>query len=49
MKYTDINRALSFDRLHTSHSGLVGDHLIPQLKLHITELDRKACTAIDAK
>lgn len=45
--YSDPYEALSFDRLHTFHSGLFGDHLWTQLKKHIESLGRDASTLVD--
>ncbi|KAJ7471600.1 hypothetical protein B0H11DRAFT_2158977 [Mycena galericulata] len=36
--HSDPHRAISFDRLHSHHSGLWGDHLFAQLKLHVENL-----------
>ncbi|KAF7967708.1 hypothetical protein HWV62_33335 [Athelia sp. TMB] len=47
MIHSDVNRALSFDRLHTDQGGLFGDHQWPQIKLHIQSLGRKAIQAVD--
>ncbi|KAF8217280.1 hypothetical protein K438DRAFT_1954122 [Mycena galopus ATCC 62051] len=33
--YSDPHHAISFDRLHSHHSGLWGDHLFGQIKLHL--------------
>ncbi|KAF7973288.1 hypothetical protein HWV62_15663 [Athelia sp. TMB] len=47
MIHSDVNHALSFDRLHTDQGGLFGDHQWPQIKLHIQSLGRKAIQAVD--
>ncbi|KAF7980011.1 hypothetical protein HWV62_40118 [Athelia sp. TMB] len=46
MRYSDVNLALSFDRLHTN-SGLFDDHLWAELKRHIQSLGRPAIQAVD--
>lgn len=47
MTYSDPYDALSFDRLHTNHGGLFGDHLWPQIKKSIESLGRQAATQVD--
>ena len=49
MAYTDPHLALCFDRLHTFHGGLFGDHLFPQIKRHIESLGRHAIKSVDDK
>ncbi|KAF7965604.1 hypothetical protein HWV62_42659 [Athelia sp. TMB] len=46
MRYSDVNLALSFDRLHTN-GGLFNDHLWAELKRHIQGLGRPAIQAVD--
>ena len=47
MAYTDPHQALSFDRLHLSHTGLFGDHLLLQIKQHIESLGHHAIKSVD--
>ncbi|KZP04009.1 hypothetical protein FIBSPDRAFT_904596 [Athelia psychrophila] len=47
MRYSDVNLAAAFDRLHTDHSGMWGDHIGPQVKLHVRDLGREACQMVD--
>ncbi|KAJ7700548.1 hypothetical protein B0H14DRAFT_3100108 [Mycena olivaceomarginata] len=44
---SDPHRAISFDRLHSHHSGLWGDHLFPQLKIHLKELGDRQSAKLD--
>ncbi|KAJ7860668.1 hypothetical protein B0H14DRAFT_2576448 [Mycena olivaceomarginata] len=44
---SDPHRAISFDRLHSHHSGLWGDHLFPQLKIHFKELGDRQSAKLD--
>ncbi|KAJ6468344.1 hypothetical protein C8R45DRAFT_1055287 [Mycena sanguinolenta] len=45
--YSDPHHAISFDRLHSHHSGLWGDHLFPQLKLHLISLGDRQSAKLD--
>ncbi|KAJ6510938.1 hypothetical protein C8R45DRAFT_1050416 [Mycena sanguinolenta] len=45
--YSDPHHAVSFDRLHSHHSGLWGDHLFPQLKLHLMSLGARQSAKLD--
>ncbi|KAF7353173.1 hypothetical protein MSAN_01504900 [Mycena sanguinolenta] len=45
--YSDPHHAISFDRLHSHHSGLWGDHLFPQLKLHLKSLGDRQTAKLD--
>jgi hypothetical protein len=45
--YSDPYLALSFDRMHFNHGGLWGDHLWPELKLHVKALGRQAEKQLD--
>ena len=44
---SDPYQALSFDRLHSHHSGLWGDHLFSQIKLHIKSLEGRQDSKLD--
>ncbi|KAJ7360797.1 hypothetical protein DFH08DRAFT_921182 [Mycena albidolilacea] len=44
---SDPHRAISFDRLHSHHSGLWGDHLFSQLKIHLKELGDRQSAKLD--
>ncbi|KAJ7695581.1 hypothetical protein B0H14DRAFT_3100500 [Mycena olivaceomarginata] len=44
---SDPHRAISFNRLHSHHSGLWGDHLFTQLKLHLKELGDRQSAKLD--
>ncbi|KAJ7351162.1 hypothetical protein DFH08DRAFT_992342, partial [Mycena albidolilacea] len=44
---SDPHRAISFDRLHSHHSGLWGDHLFTQLKVHFKELGDRQSAKVD--
>ncbi|KAF7337221.1 hypothetical protein MSAN_02274500 [Mycena sanguinolenta] len=45
--YSDPHQAISFDRLHSHHSGLWGDHLFGQLKLQLTSLGDRQSAKLD--
>ncbi|KAF8142339.1 hypothetical protein K438DRAFT_1635779, partial [Mycena galopus ATCC 62051] len=45
--YSDPHHAISFDRLHSHHSGLWGDHLFAQIKLHLTILGPRQSAELD--
>ncbi|KAF8145268.1 hypothetical protein K438DRAFT_1910860 [Mycena galopus ATCC 62051] len=45
--YSDPHQAISFDRLHSHHSGLWGDHLFAQIKLHLTILGPRHSAKLD--
>ncbi|KAF8207444.1 hypothetical protein K438DRAFT_1904651 [Mycena galopus ATCC 62051] len=45
--YSDPHHAISFDRLHSHHSGLWGDHLFGQIKLHLTSLGPRQSAKLD--
>ncbi|KAF7377675.1 hypothetical protein MSAN_00190400 [Mycena sanguinolenta] len=45
--YSDPHHAISFDRLHSHHSGLWGDHLFPQIKLHLKSLGDRHTAKLD--
>ncbi|KAJ6467793.1 hypothetical protein C8R45DRAFT_1055381 [Mycena sanguinolenta] len=45
--YSDPHHAISFDQLHSHHSGLWGDHLFPQLKLHLISLGDRQSAKLD--
>ncbi|KAJ7742490.1 hypothetical protein DFH07DRAFT_750448 [Mycena maculata] len=44
---SDPHKAISFDRLHSHHSGLWGDHLFGQLKLHVSNLSGRRSAKLD--
>ncbi|KAJ7059195.1 hypothetical protein C8F01DRAFT_1370778 [Mycena amicta] len=44
---TDPHQANSFDRLHSHHSGLFGDHLLSQVKLHLENLGARQVATFD--
>ncbi|KAH9985222.1 hypothetical protein BJV74DRAFT_878709 [Russula compacta] len=46
MKHSDINKALSFDRLH-AYAGLFDDHLWAEAKFRINNLGRPAAERVD--
>ncbi|KAJ7440387.1 hypothetical protein FB451DRAFT_1344114 [Mycena latifolia] len=39
--HSDPHHAISFDRLHSHQSGLWGDHLFSQIKLHVSKPNHK--------
>ncbi|KAJ7500378.1 hypothetical protein B0H11DRAFT_2155479 [Mycena galericulata] len=45
--HSDPHKAISFDRLHSHHSGLWGDHLFGQLKLHVDKLTGRQSAKLD--
>ncbi|KAJ7715035.1 hypothetical protein DFH07DRAFT_785677 [Mycena maculata] len=45
--HSDPHKAISFDRLHSHHSGLWGDHLFGQLKLHVSNLGNRQSAKLD--
>ncbi|KAF8207999.1 hypothetical protein K438DRAFT_2071545 [Mycena galopus ATCC 62051] len=45
--YSDPHHAISFDRLHSHHSGLWGDHLFTQIKLQLTSLGPRESAKLD--
>ncbi|KAF8136888.1 hypothetical protein K438DRAFT_2120589 [Mycena galopus ATCC 62051] len=45
--YSDPHHAISFDRLHSHHSGLWGDHLFGQIKLHLLNRGDRQATKLD--
>ncbi|KAI0658337.1 hypothetical protein C8Q70DRAFT_917521 [Cubamyces menziesii] len=47
--HSDPYKALSFDRLHASHSGLFGHHYWVQFKKHVVEVSNDAVKLIDAQ
>ncbi|KAF8164494.1 hypothetical protein K438DRAFT_1909729 [Mycena galopus ATCC 62051] len=47
--YSDPHHAISFDRLHSHHSGLWGDHLFAQIKLHLTILGPRQSAKLDTQ
>jgi hypothetical protein len=46
MQKSDVNKALSFDRLH-AYSGLFDDHLWAEAKFRINKLGRSAAAIVD--
>ncbi|KAK7000821.1 hypothetical protein R3P38DRAFT_3327544 [Favolaschia claudopus] len=44
---SDAHHATSFERLHSNHSGLGGDHLIGQVKAHLENLEGRAAAKVD--
>ncbi|KAJ7814830.1 hypothetical protein B0H14DRAFT_3090067 [Mycena olivaceomarginata] len=44
---SDPHHAISFDRLHSHHSGIWGDHLFTQLKIHFKELGDRQSAKLD--
>jgi hypothetical protein len=47
LSYSDLHRALSFDRLHSNNSGLFGHHLWEQFKNLITGYGRSQEEQVD--
>lgn len=45
--YSDPHHAISFDRLHSHHSGLWGDHLFGQIKQHLISLGGRNSAKLD--
>ncbi|KAJ7933262.1 hypothetical protein B0H13DRAFT_1592438 [Mycena leptocephala] len=45
--HSDPHHAISFDRLHSHHNGLWGDHLFGQIKAHLTRLGDRASAKLD--
>ncbi|KAJ7782439.1 hypothetical protein DFH07DRAFT_900870 [Mycena maculata] len=45
--HSDPHHAISFDRLHSHHSGLWGDHLFGQIKDHLTQLGERSAAKLD--
>jgi len=47
--FSDVHRALSFDRLHANNAGLWAKHLWSEVHFWIDELGREAAVMIDEK
>ncbi|KAJ7707650.1 hypothetical protein B0H17DRAFT_1033442 [Mycena rosella] len=45
--HSDPHHAISFDRLHSHQSGLWGDHLFGQIKLHVGKLGGRQLAKLD--
>ncbi|KAJ7241195.1 hypothetical protein B0H12DRAFT_1250508 [Mycena haematopus] len=45
--HSDPYHAISFDRLHSHHSGLWGDHLFSVIKLHVEKLGGRHLAKLD--
>ncbi|KAJ7086268.1 hypothetical protein C8R44DRAFT_650957 [Mycena epipterygia] len=47
VSHSDPHHAISFDRLHSHQSGLWGDHLFGQIKLHVEKLGGRQSAKLD--
>ena len=43
----DVYGALSWDRLHAYHGGLFSDHILPEIRMHISALPGRAEGEVD--